>query len=357
MAACALIAAAKIVPVLFSIADRKAQLEFFEMTWPLLLDSLFNPTLDATKEAIGARMKGWRMHEYGTYLSPVGWFTITLACLRSRTFAKSLIPFACAAIFWIWVGSGFLPQHNPWLLFQKIPLINNAHVQSRLFLLAFLFFCLAVTLSLDQIKSIRPIYVALALTLLVEGVIVRNWSMFYAPPMYETVIGPRLITRERIDKTLSGVGWMPRHYLDDANIGATHCYEPAFQPKFIQGISNDQYRGEAFTNIEGAGSVSITTHKPNVIRFNWQMKSSSDITINANSLFGWNVHSGDGFLKNAKPTELISFLPSQLEGKAELRYEPPYLRWIFVMYSVGWILLLYCWLKIRKDREQNHGAR
>jgi len=355
--ACALIAAAKIIPVLYSIADRKAQLEFFEMTWPLLFDSLFNPNIDATTEAIGTRLKGWRMHEFGTYLSPIGWFAILLACVRSRSFGKTLLPLGLAAIFWIWVGSGFIPKHNPWLLFQKIPLINNAHVQSRLFLLAFLFFCLAITLSLDQIKSIRPIYFALAIALLGEGVVVRNLSMFYAPPMYEPMIGSRIITRDRIDKTLTGVGWMPRHYLDAENVGATNCYEPAFQPKHIQGISNDNYRGEAFTNVEGAGNVSILTYKPNVMRLQWQLNTPSDITINANTLFGWNVHSGDGLLKTGKPTDLLTLLPAKLEGQAELRYEPSYLRWIVLAYFAGWILLLYCWLKIRKDCEQANDAR
>jgi hypothetical protein len=213
----------KIYPVVSSIGGRIPQLDYFQMPFDLIKRSLFDPSLNLME--VSRRLDGtpyWRMHEFGCYLSWIGLVMIMFAVVRHKVYRTSCGFALVIAIFWLWVGSGALPAVNPWTLFHHLPLVNNAHVQSRLFIISFVFFCLLIGLVLSRLQHRRTIWLGLALVLVAESIIVRNLPMWIRPYQYEPMVGWRdLIRRPTIDRTIGELAWTPRHYLAAENIGSS----------------------------------------------------------------------------------------------------------------------------------------
>ncbi len=336
----------KILPVLYSISDRPPNLDYFEMPWDLVTRAFLDPRITLFEYA--HHLNGqlfWRLHEFGCYLSWLALAIIFISVLKFRGLLRQCTPLIGVALFWFWVGSGLFPNFNPWKFFAGLPLVNNAHVQSRVFLIVFLFFSIITTLSIDRFVSNKFVFWTVALLLLGESFWVRNCPMFNAPPAYERLPGYELIQRTRIEETKGGVQWTPRHYLANENIGSASCYEPSFLPVNILASDNPQYRGEIFLSDMNAGKVEMLSYTPGRINLRYSFKRPTTIILNSNALFGW-VADSSKMAVEGRGTDLLRITPALLEGEAALNYSPPYIPGIIFAFCAGTLVLALCWLRI-----------
>jgi hypothetical protein len=350
--AAVLLAVPKVLPVLASISNRSPHLDFYEMPARLLVHSLFYPWVDLTMGASrfveGAPSSPWRMHEFGCYLSWVGTLLVLGGLFGSRQDRRSTWILYAAFLFWLWVGSGWIPSINPWRLFQAIPLVNNAHVQSRVFLIMFVFFIIMLAKALERLEGRRRYFAWLVAFLVLESVVIRNRPMRDPPPHYEPTPGWQLIQRSTIDRTVAGLHWMPGFYLGAENLGSKACYEPSWQPVNIQADSDPGYRGEIYPADAQNGSARLLSVIPGRIEFEFELTQPGRIMLNSNALYGWVVRSANAQVFG-RAEELLSMQPDELKGTIVLAYRPWYLKWIWFSYGFGIIIALFCWIRIKRQ--------
>jgi hypothetical protein len=345
-----LLALPKLYPVVASIGSRTPHLDFFQMPRDLILRSLFDPTIKIFE--VAQNLDGtnhWRLHEFGCYLSWIGILVVGVMVIRRREF-RSTSSFAVTILmFWLWVGSGLLPGINPWNLVHRLPLVNNAHVQSRVFILSFVFFCLLISCALSGLGNRPRVWQIIVLLLMVESVIIRNLPMWAEPSKFESVVGwGEIIGRSTIDRTVGEMRWTPRHYLANENIGSSSCYEPSFSPTNIRAQGSSNYRGEVWLEESDAGQVELAEYRPGFLTINYRLSRGTDIYVNTNALFGWAVVGGNAELFG-KGSELLRIRPQNLSDKLELKYQPSYFYPLIVAFIGGIVLLLLIW--VRSSRE------
>jgi 2-polyprenyl-3-methyl-5-hydroxy-6-metoxy-1,4-benzoquinol methylase len=340
----ALVAAAKLVPVLVGIGEKQPWLDFLEMPWPLIGTSLLQPFQNLYIPT--GIDHPYRFHEYGCYLSIAGLLIIAFAMFKVPGFFKENWRFLAAALLWFWVGSGLKLPVNPWSLYQRLPLVNIAHVQSRVFILMFLFFLILLARALHRL-DLKPRYLgAIVIFLIAEALVVRNYPMLVAPPRFEELPQGRLITSTTIQRT-GDFAWTPGHYLATPNLGSSTCYEPSFYPRAVRKAGDADYRGEAyFIEPSGGKRAALMAYTPGYIKLQYQTHQPGTIELNTNALYGWRVVAGEATL-SGRGGELLKVTPAGLAGEIELRYSFPYQNWIFVSLGLGVVLFYILFRRCR----------
>ncbi len=145
-----LLLSAKAVPTLMQVGVAELRAEHFTLLPGDLLRVLFDP-----RQRLGEPLTTtpWEMHELGCYL---GWSAAAVfmyGCVRRDTRIANWRWLIFAAWF-IWMGTDWLWPVNPWFVHTKIPLIRNAHVQTRLFLLAYVAWIIVVTATLERVPDV-----------------------------------------------------------------------------------------------------------------------------------------------------------------------------------------------------------
>lgn len=327
----------KLAPVLTGVAEKKPVLDFFEMPWPLILKSLFYPFQTLLIPMDSYYPQGYPFpygfHEFGCYLSLLGIGLIFGAIFRVQGFLRVNIFLIYGFFFWFWVGSGLIPDWNPWNLFQMIPLINIAHVQSRIFILMFVFFVILLARAIDALEF-RPLVKNFLLAfLLLEAIVVRNYPMTIAPPVYENPVGHELIQSRTISMTHE-MGSTPQHYLQRPDTGSALCYEPSFMPKAIRYTGHPDYRGEAYFIGPSGRQVRLVSYTPGRIKLSYTGGDADRIELNTNALFGWQVVSGQGELFGTSH-ERLQILPDTRDGEIELAYQFPHRNLLLLSLLIG----------------------
>jgi hypothetical protein len=330
----------KMVPVLVGVSDKKPVLDFFQMPWQLTLTALFFPfqTLLIPMDTFypAGYPFAYGFHEFGCYLSLLGVGLIVAASLKDRGFIKSNLSLILSIFFWFWVGSGFLDPFNPWFLFQKIPFFNIAHVQSRLFIIMFLFFILLLTRSIEALKLGPKIKISILIFLMGESLLVRNFPMTIPPPVYESPPLRELIQSTTITNT-KDLGWTPQHYLTSPNTGSARCYEPSFFPTSIRDSGNPNYRGEAYFLAQSGRRVKLLSYTPGKIKLSYDAGSQDTIELNTNSLYGWRVLSDQTDIIG-KGTERLQVVPRNDAGEIELEYVFPNRNFLIISFFIGLVI-------------------
>src|SRR5262249_55467874 len=146
--------------------------------------------------------------------------------LNTTGLARRQLGFLVLALFWFWVGSGWGGAFNPWHLFQRIPLLNNVHVQSRVFILMYLFLIAAIFLGLEALTRRRQwkrAHLAFCALLVGESLVVHNYPFVdYQSRDIET-LQSNLITLTTITGT-QREGRKPSQYF--SGTGSLSTYEP-----------------------------------------------------------------------------------------------------------------------------------
>lgn len=333
-----LLALPKILPVVYAIGDRTPVLDGVTMPPALLVRALLMP-FHVIDEAPGDGLP-FLMHEYGTYLSLPGLLLLVLiGAGQPRGYWKRAWPFLAVALFWLWVASGLLPRINPWRLFQEIPLVNNAHVQSRLILILYLFFVILVALALDHLRgrSVR-LFALMGGLLVIESLAVRGYPVLAGTRLDEPA--PTALVQHQTISTTRERGWTPQHYYDGA--GSATCYEEAFKPRLVRYQGQPDYRGEAYLIDPAAGQVRLTRYTPGWIELVHEFQRPAVIELNTNALYGWRADPPQAAQVSGHHTDLLRVQPAALSGTIRLRYWPPYMFGIMGAFAAG--LTLFGWL-------------
>lgn len=330
----------KSVPVLFATYKRIPILDFYSMSFLDLSQALMNP-FKSIYDVLPTAASGYRFHEFACYISIAALVMAIAAMVKLRGFFADNRGWIVGVLFWFWVGSGWGSIINPWKIFHFLPLINNAHVQSRVFILMYLFFVVTIAKAFDAFRRRSARVMAIFPILVAEAVIVRNIAATF--PSNISFRPPGLFTfieSDRIDKTLP-YAFQVSHYLDQPNTTSSTCYEPSFQPRWIKASDDRHYKGEIWIEPPENGSAVLTKVVPGKIEFDYQIAAPAVVGINSNALFGWEVVKGRGD-SSGIGTDLLAFKPDQPGTEhVTLLYRPVYLNAVIFGFIIGILLFIH----------------
>jgi hypothetical protein len=343
----ALLTAPKTLPVLIAAARRNPVLDYYSMSLQDVGIAFLNP-FKSIDDRLPTSATSYQFHEFGCYVSLVGIAIILIAARLERGFFARNSGWFFGALFWFWVGSGWIAGINPWKAFHHLPLINNAHVQSRVFLIMYFFLVIAIAKAFDALLVRSRRYLWLLPILIMEAALVRNIPA--TSRNFSGVKPPgrsKLISSQTIKSTVP-FAFHPSFYLDQPNTGASHCYEPSFVPTRIMDTSHRDYKGEIWTQNPDVSHVALTKFVPGRIEFDYVTTEPTVVRFNTNALFNWDVIEGSGTAKG-EGTELLEFIPEKPTSEhVVLIYRPAYLKYALTGFFVGaFIFLVAIWSALR----------
>lgn len=341
---------AKMYPVLQALRHRGAGAELTLMTPKLVLTALFYPwqSLDLPMGITPAFE--WRFHEFGCYIGWIAPVVLLWAWIKNpKPFTRQWrlwIP----ALFFFWIGTGFLDRFNPWNMFRHIPVFNNVHVQSRIFLLFFLFFLLLLAQALERLRGrSKGAYVAVLALLIAEFGLVHAHTLAHLgvdggkPPG-----AAEFIDSTTISSTV-GYGYGPSH-LRASNRGTQDCYEPSFMGPKVEKTGAPDYRGEAYL-ASGTGTVSLLEYTPGKIEAGYSTQTPATVAFNTRILAGWSALLPAGAAVHPAPgSGLLGVDVPAGSGEIILEYTPHYLRLTLALYLLGWVLWGWAWRALPKEK-------
>jgi hypothetical protein len=340
-----LVACAKIIPLKMLYGDRKPELDVSIITPHILAQLLFDPRLTIATPVEGSN---WRFQEFGCYIGILS-ALIVFGSLFLRGFLRQNWRWFVLMIFFLWIASGFGHPYNPWWVFQRLPLINNAHVQSRFLLLFHLIWVLVCFRAISQLVEKNRAWMIVPALLVIEALVVKNYTFqtsyaAYARPEYTTT----MITAPSILNTVQGAA-KPWHYFDGTH-GAKDTYEPARIDTYVRAITDRDYRGEVYVT-EGHGTVKLINYIPGRIELECDVSTPSTIEVNANWLTRWVVKSGAAVARGSA-RNLINLDVPPGKQTIVIAYSPPYLVPVLIAFFGGIALFIECFMRIRrKDHE------
>ncbi|MGK5084977.1 hypothetical protein WDW37_16940 [Bdellovibrionota bacterium FG-1] len=325
--------APKVVPVYLEFRDRLPWRDNYALPFRYLMMSFFWP---AQRIIFGTKGTPFGFHEFGCYLGLLLFPWVCWSLARDSVFRKASVRLLLVAFFWLWVGAGWWVEYNPWNLFQRIPLINNAHVQSRFLLLMFFFYMLVAARALDRLHWHNRKLMAFFCILLVESVVVRNFPFeIYLGYEIKTVVN-RLMDHTTLDETKENI---PKPYVYMTHNKATRaCYEPAILPVRVIASSDPRYRGEIYL-AQGQGSAQIESYIPGQLVVKASGPESKVAVINTSDLGHWKP-ALDGSLILSKRGELLRVAIPPGEVSVKLQFHPRYFEWLIGSWLAGWGIFL-----------------
>lgn len=351
---CALIACIRVVPAMMLYAKRAPIIDNENMSLYLILRSFFDPFQYVVKNThllIHPLLDPKpRFHEYGSYLGIVSVVILAIFVFKKKFFKENW-KIILLSIAFFWIGSGWLEIINPWKIFTKIPILNNAHVPSRLFIVVNMLVLILLAKIFDGWRN-KPIrYWGLIAFLLIEAVFVRNY------PFYKmfTLLDSRphlneLITNNNIDQTLY-YGKIPYYYYQQ-NTAAKTTYDPAKFDSQTLSSYDTNYRGEIFECPDGADKIArkdnlkITSYTPGEIHIKYDLGRPGCIQLNTNNLLGWNVVSGNARVVSKAVGQLLTLNTNDSAGEAIIKYQPHYLKWVIMVSLLGIVLAIIYWRRV-----------
>jgi len=296
-------------------------------------------------------------HEYACYIGLVlpAWLFVRWwregrgpaagAARSAETPTRALL---LAAAFWFFAASGWLPQINPWnAVFQKLPLLNNAHLQARTLLLFFLFLLVAVVTRASVADRRRPMTRLIVAVMIAEGLLVKSFPFVKQIELPKgpatgfevaSMAGPRTTI-----ETWPGKSQTPVFYRE-GRATLKRCYEPAIDSDRlpIRSASDPSYRGEAYILDSAAGAADVLSYTPGRLRVSYrdiQPDQTSRLQVNTNDLGYWTITSGDARVVSSRDQLLTLELPARIgTGRTtviELEFDPPYVRRVVVACLLG----------------------
>ncbi len=178
---------------------------------------------------------------------------VTLGYVRLFSFFMVLLsrisqastPVGHVILLYLWMVSGFGGEINPWSVLQAVPLMNQAHVQSREYIVVLVPLLILVGYAAQTIKS-TPLRALIIGALMVEALVVRNLPPYSAYSRWPRQPLPALMDRQSIQQPLL----ILRHsitqplFMQPCNVMSLRLRGPRFvrlvilimQAKFLQKI-------------------------------------------------------------------------------------------------------------------------
>jgi len=279
------ITSVKLVPFFLFITPRAAGMGNVSLPWDLAVYAFFNPIQTLLSIPLGRVPYGYFLD--GCYLGVVSLLVIGIQLASPGFFKKNRILIMLTLIF-LWIGTGWGYPLNPWVLYSKIPLLNNLHIQSRFFILMYFFLIILLARALNQFKNRKIFWLAIT-WLVLESVMVKNipfWAAFKTlsqVPQTNKLIQTQTITTTKKD------GPKPHHYFKGH--GSLQTYEPAPYPSYVLSEEDPKYQGEIYF-VAGQGKAQINSFTPGRIEFQYKSNGPAVIELNTNALLKWEVTQG-----------------------------------------------------------------
>ena len=337
-----LASAPKLYPVITEIGNRTPELDHISIPVKFLGLILFSP-VQIIRWTFGPLV--YQFHEYGCYIGITAVILLVLYFKEKGRFSQNK-KWIFFSIFWFWVASGWFVDINPWnAVFQKIPLINNVHIQSRAFLLMWFPLCILLAKAIDaqydptrhRFKTPKLIILILLEFLIAKSIPFLGHATNNSPPLrYQTIQNSEW--KHTVPKSKK-----PYHYFD--GLGSKKCYEPAAAETMVLDHQDPNYRGEAF--LDAPGTARLISARPNQLKIEFkETVPDSLLTLNINASPHWRVAEGSvSVVKNNTPenTGLLTLKVEESGGTATLEFTPWYLQYTLFSLLAGLLgfLVLY----------------
>jgi len=300
-----------------------------------------------------------KFHEVGAY---VGVLTFVLAAFfLIRFWSKKILGYCLIILLFFWIGTGWFDPINPWRIFQQLPIISNAHVQTRALFIVYFFVIILLAFSLDAIYNKKKfLTVVLFFLLFAEGVFLSNYPYLkvyeYEESVMNTADFPKGVFNTKIDATHAnpisyGWGFHFEHY-NSINAATKGFMDPSFIVTDVKSITEKGYKGEAYF-IEGAGQVTVISFTPGELELSCAVEKAGVIQINTNYLLGWTSETDE--VEVFSKGGLLMFRISQGDRTVKLHYS----YWCFYLtaslFVGGCLLMIYLLYLDRKEKTSSEN--
>lgn len=345
----------KLLPMLLMHWGRLPIMENITLNFRSIINAFFN--VNAHIHYRGEGTNYWEMikyHEVGTYIGVLSFGLIVGYAVKC--FSRTLISYGVIILFFFWIGSGWLDPINPWRLFQLIPVVSNAHIQTRALFIVYLFLIVLLAFALDKVLKRRKIWIVLVcIFLFIEG----SYTSFY--PYYKVfqheesvsanLVLPRVINNTTIDQTVSspickGWGYAVEHF-NHWNIATLGFMDPSFKSTNVKTVGDESYRGEIYF-LKGTGICKLLEYTPGEIRVEYATAEEATIQINSNYLFGWHTVTDD--VQVTDKDGLITIDVAQGSGIVKLFYTKKVVGLTFLFFLIGAVVTIYFFWSEKRAR-------
>lgn len=340
------LASAKLIPLLSLYSNRTPIIENIQLNTLSILHAFFNPYQHIHLEIESASYMeyGLRFHEVGTYIGILSVFIVGFLLIKN--YQKKHLPYLLILFFFLWIGTGFGQHFNPWKIFQKLPIINNAHIQTRALFLVYFTFIILLSFALDYIIKVskKGIFNILAIFLLLEALSVSSVSYYKlyktSDSLSDSKVFSGIMENTRVEKTLAspGKGWGNDYQIfSEKNTACKTFMDNVLTRGEIKSIDQENYNGEAYF-LSGNGSIEVLSYTPNGLEVNVNCTEQCEIQFNTNHLLNWTASNKniDVYDKNG----LLTLKTKSINENVTLKYSPKYLVFIIPLYLLALALFL-----------------
>ncbi len=335
------LSAPKWVAVLWEHASRVPNLDHVSYSGPLLLKALFFPF-----NQVGGKNYVLGVHELACYIGLPAVLLIAWQFRRGKIKWRENRKLLVALGFWLFVAGGWLIEINPWnAIFQRLPLFNNAHVQSRTLILFYLLFLLLLGRAVSQLNGARKSTIALLVFLLLESWIVKNY------PMYQVAVqgpyklsGYSTIQSQTVKSTVLGHdNYRGIYHYQRGDLSTKICYDKIFADYPTLHEHEPNYKGEV--ELENRdGTATILRFTPAELALAHDAKAPFMVVVNTRHSDHWKpIHPGTKVVSRAG--ERLKLEVSHAVHTTVLQFLPRYLWWLMGAYVLG--LTMFLWLARR----------
>ncbi len=384
----------KIIPVLQFNLTRTPWLDNFAVPFSIFFKIFFYP-LQYSDILLRMNTK-YYFHEFGCYVGILSVLIVILTIIFKKGFLKNNLKYLFPLTIILWASLGYFPHYNPWNLLQQIPLINHAHIQSRLLIIFFILFLIILLKAFHKMKYGHAIF--LLIFILLESFFVRTYIFKVGYDRYSAPTTPTpLIKSKTITRTIP-FAYKPIHYIT-GDMGTFTSYEPSYCKTKVRSYNLKDYFGEI--NFRFIGGYDITrptildsirsrprfktykipqnelqkfnkklylipkieissekknpnnfveysTYTPGYIALKFKSDRPREILMNTNALKGWKITKGQASLET-NSLGLLHIKTKNKSGNIVLQYKPDYLYNILIAYLLG--IILFIWLFFRQYRK------
>ncbi|MFH1355861.1 MAG: hypothetical protein ABII18_01900 [bacterium] len=323
----------KLYPSFLGTSHREPMLDQFTLGITDILKIMYWPLQTIFDGFEGSK---WGFHEYGNYIGI--FITVLFIGSLKSVFTKKMIPYFIALGLFFWVATGIGGVINPWSIFQKLPVINIAHIQSRYFIIVSLLLLTIIAFGLPFWKNKKLVsfllIMALVEIILVNGIIYYN---IFSKNEGDDFNIDQTITKDIVTHTQK---YVLRPYIYEYPEAASkYCAKTSLTHVFVNCVEDEQYKGEVIF-LQGNGKVFNYHYIPTRITFNYDnVMKDSVLQINTHHFLGWQSKI-EGVKVISKNNGLVQLAFTQERGRAQIDFYPPYLTSLIITFLIGLGLLI-----------------
>ncbi|MGB0452650.1 MAG: hypothetical protein ACPGJV_02975 [Bacteriovoracaceae bacterium] len=338
MGSSVLIASAKLFPSILEHHAREPILDSIIIRLPDLLKSFFSP-FQRTMDPILKHVVNF--HEIGCYLGVIGFSFFLYGLFRAKIPSKKNMLWV-GGLFLV-IGTGIFKEGNPYSLLEFIPIVNNAHVQTRYLIIFYLYFLIFLGLGLEKFKWADNKKFLFILVLMFESFFVRiytSYSTYKKRPLENpySVSITRTTYKEMAQKVKK-----PEIYFTDG-INSLKCYEPAMREHKIYSSFDKEYYGVLENENLDINHFSFSEIN---IENKTKMKQSSRFNMGYSEHF---ISSGEGAIsQNDNGEFIVEVAPSTT---LSVKYRPGFFNLLIFCYILGILGLSILYFKFRNTENE-----